>query len=353
MPLADRLALVRAGARLRLSVARYDRVTAPRAGESPAARRARAVGHLADRSFAEFIGALPPAADAVFRPTLARSSAEPEQLAAGQGVGYFALVWTPGGGLSNNIIGGSSRLVEQIATELGDRITMRASVETVTAVDGGVELRATIDGEPRRIAARHAVVATPAYEAARILPDVPRETAAALSGIRYGPYVVMALLTSETEPMPWDHLYALATPDRPFNMLFNTANVLRGRGPRMPGGSLMLYRGAEGARRLMEMTDAEIERTFLDGLYALYPAARGIVGETAILRLPHALPYPHPGRHLLQAGLERRLDPIHLAGDYLGGWYTETAISSGQEAARAIRRALAATGSGARPQAAA
>ena len=38
-----------------------------------------------DRSFGDFIGALPPDVDAIFRATLNRSSGEPEELAAGYG----------------------------------------------------------------------------------------------------------------------------------------------------------------------------------------------------------------------------------------------------------------------------
>ena len=35
------------------------------------------------------------------------------------------------------------------------------------------------------------------------------------------------MTTAETGPMPWDELYALATPKRAFSMLFNIVNVLR------------------------------------------------------------------------------------------------------------------------------
>ena len=52
------------------------------------------------------------------------------------------------------------------------------------------------------------------------------------------------------------------------------------------------------------------------------------------------LPYVFPGRHRLQAALERPLGRIHLAGDFLGSRYTETAIASGAAAADALRRQL-------------
>ena len=91
---------------------------------------------------------------------------------------------------------------------------------------------------------------------------------------------------------------------------------------------------------MFEQPDNVVEQAFLDDLYAIYPDARGIVSETILLKLPRMLPYTAPGRSALQPALERSLGRVHLAGDYLGGVYTDTAISSGQEAALAIRTAL-------------
>jgi oxygen-dependent protoporphyrinogen oxidase len=124
-------------------------------------------------------------------------------------------------------------------------------------------------------------------------------------------------------------------------MLFNIANVLRERTrERQPGGSLMMYRSAHAATEMFDRSDAEIERSFLDDLYAIYPEARGIVRETLLLRMPRMLPYVAPGRAALQPALERPLGRLHLAGDYLGSSYTDTAVQSGQDAALAIRAAL-------------
>ena len=43
-----------------------------------------------------------------------------------------------------------------------------------------------------------------------------------------------------------------------------------------------------------------------------------------LLKLPRMLPYVAPGRAALQPALERPLGRIYLAGDYLGGFYTDT-----------------------------
>jgi len=152
----------------------------------------------------------------------------------------------------------------------------------------------------------------------------------------------MGLLTDETQAMPYDDLYALATPKHPFNMIFNMSNVLRTpTGPRVPGGSLFVYRnGDRGAWKYLEMSDEQVEREWVDALTGLFPDLRGHVRETMILRMPRSLPYPSPGYDRVLHTLAKPLGRIHLAGDYLGGSYTETAIDSGQAAALAVRTAL-------------
>jgi protoporphyrinogen/coproporphyrinogen III oxidase len=338
---AERIALMRAGARLRVAVSRYERVAKPRPGETAADTRRRVLAHGDDQTFTEWLGKMPGDADLMFRATVTRSTAEPEEITAGAGTGYFALVWSSGGGLSRNVIGGAGALVDGITAELPGRIVNDAEVLEVAEEGDLVRVRYRHAGTERELRARHAIVATKAFDAARLIRDLPAETKGALSAIPYGPTVVMAMLTNETRAMPWDDLYALATPKRSFSMLFNTVNALRPRSTtRIPGGSLMVYRSGHAAEAMFEQPDAVVEQAFLDDLYAIYPDARGIVSETMMLKLPRMLPYAAPGRGALQAALERPLGRVHLAGDYLGGVYTDTAISSGQEAALAVRSAL-------------
>jgi oxygen-dependent protoporphyrinogen oxidase len=340
LPARDRIALVRAGARLRMAVAEYARVSRLRPGESEADRRARVLAYRDGRTFSEFLGPVRPAVDAVFRATIRRSSGEPEEVSAGYGIGYFQLVWDRARGLTRTMVGGSSRLPEAIAAALGGRVVIERPVTAVEPAPDGVVVSFEEGGRGRAIHARAAVIATPAPVARRIVAGLPGEVAQALDGIAYGPYVVGAFLTGETAPMPYDGVYAAATPGRSFNMLFNTANAVRRDGTREPGGTLMVYAGAGLARDLAGLGDADAERRFLDDIHALFPALRGQVRETVIRRWELGLPHPRPGRHLLQAALEQPLGAVHLAGDYLGTTYIETAIETGTAAARRIRRAL-------------
>jgi oxygen-dependent protoporphyrinogen oxidase len=342
LALRDRAALVRTGLRLRLAVAEYGRVSRLRPGESEADRRARVLAYRDDTTFFDFLGPVATDVDEMFRATIRRSSGEPEEVSAGYGIGYFQLVWDRSKGLTRNIGGGSSKLSEAIVRKLGERVWTDSPARRVAQTADGVEVEFVKDGQKRTLAAESAVVAVPAYEAGRIVSDLPNDVAEALGRISYGPYIVGSFLTRETGAMPYDGVYAAATPKASFNMLFNMANALRRGGRRQPGGSLMVYAAANLARRLWDRPDIEVERRFLADLYERFPGLRGAVREVVVRRWELGVPHPRPGRHLLQPALDRPLGNVRLAGDYLGTTYIETAIETGAAAARAARRALAA-----------
>ncbi len=337
----ERLALMKSGLRLKRAVRGYERAARVRPGETPAETRARVLAYGDDRSFADWLGRVPGDAAALFRATVTRSTAELEEISFGHGAGYFSLVWSAGSGLSQNVIGGAGRLIEGMAAGLPGRVETGAEVHDVSVENDVVRVRYRQGSNEHEVRAHHVVLATKAFDAARIARDLPEDTRHSLESIPYGPTVVMGMMTRETGLMPWDSIYALATPKRAFSMLFNVVNVLRPRSAeREPGGSFMVYRSGHAALELFERTDAEIESAFLEDLHAIYPQTRGIVTETVLLRMPRMLPYVAPGRAALQPALERPLGRLHLVGDYLGGVYTETAISSGQTAAASIREAI-------------
>ena len=328
--LTDRVALARTGIRLRRAVAAYDRVL--RSGDQE-----RVLAFKGDETFTSWLGRLPDDVDAIVRPTLQRSSGEPEELAAGYGIGYFHLVWDRSGGLARNILGGPASLPEAIAAALGERVRTGTRVHEVARDGAGVRI-VHDHGEVR---ARHAVVATPAHVTAAIVRDLPETTRAALAEIVYGPYVVAAFLTHETSETAWDGIYALAAARRSFNLFFNMANVLRGRErSREPGGSLMVYAAATLARRLWDADDPAVIETYLGDLEACFPGLPEVVAESVVQRWEHGVPYVRPGRHRLQSALVRPLGDVFLAADYLGTRYTDTAIAAGTAAAAAVRGRL-------------
>jgi oxygen-dependent protoporphyrinogen oxidase len=85
--------------------------------------------------------------------------------------------------------GGMGVLAVTLGEKLADAIRMGSGVEALGRVSGGFELRLT-GGET--LSAERVVLATPAFEAARLLGPLSPEAAAALAGIRYADVSVLA-----------------------------------------------------------------------------------------------------------------------------------------------------------------
>ncbi|MGW2328342.1 protoporphyrinogen/coproporphyrinogen oxidase [Streptomyces sp. NPDC001700] len=342
MPWSARAGMMKAGAKVALAVAKYARIVRLRPGEDEAARQRRVYAFMNDRSFKDFIGDLPEDAEALFKPTVTRSSADIDQLSAGAGVGYFSLVWNIGAGLSQSILGGPSTLTEGIAAALSDRVRRNAAVDEIVQKKGSVVVRYRQDGAAQEVEARCVVLATPATVSHRIAVDLDRDVREALSKIVYGPYVSAAFLTDETERQKWDGAYAIATPKRSFNVLLNMSNIARGLEPeRRPGSSVMAFSPGTLARSLLERDDDDIRRTYLADLDQVLPGCADHVVEAEVQRWPTGSPYCFPGRGALQQTLTRRSGRVLLAGDYLGTLYTETAIQTGLSAAQEAQSLLA------------
>ncbi|MEX1265027.1 MAG: FAD-dependent oxidoreductase, partial [Actinomycetota bacterium] len=128
--------------------------------------------------------------------------------------------------------------------------------------------------EGGEVRARHVILAAQAPHAASLVAPVAERAATALSQPTYGPFLSVAVETNETTAMPYDDVFAMATPNRVFDMFTNQAQALRPAG-RRPGGSLMLFAGAQRAAALMRKTDDEIVERFLEDLGELYPQTRG------------------------------------------------------------------------------
>lgn len=339
---ASRVEVVRASAKVASAVARYARIVKQRPGESAAARQQRIYDFMNDQTFAEFVGPLSPDAEALFKPTVTRSAADMDEIAAGAGVGYFSLVWGIGGGLTNSIVGGSSTLTETVAAGLGDAVQLGAVVHEVVQNDGSVTVRWSQDGQDHEVEARYVVMATPATVTHRVTKGLDTDIHDALGRIVYGPYVSAAFLTDETQPQVWDDAYAIAAPNTSFAIALNHSNIIRSQeAERRPGSSIMTFSPASLARELLPLDDEQIAQRYVEDLSAILPGFAGHVAEAHVQRWETGAPYCFPGRAKLQPALTRRGSRVLLAGDYLGTLYTETAISSGLSAAQEIQSQLA------------
>ena len=303
LSLRDRIAFAKAGLKVQRAVAKYHRLS----------QRYDFEDH---RTFEEFLGPLPPAVREIFSCAAHRATAELSELSAGCGIGLFALVWGGKGSLiARNLLGGTGELPAALGRELGERARTDCPVRAVRPE--GADLLVSYDGGEVR--ARQVIVATQAPFAAPLVAPVAEQAAAALAQLTYGAFLSVAVETSETTAMPYDDVYAMATPGRVFDMFTNQAHALRNGGPRRPGGSLMLFAGAQAAAALMRESDATITERFLADLYALYPQTRGVIAGASVHRWELGNVYARPGRPRLQAPLEGALgahENLHLAGDY-------------------------------------
>jgi oxygen-dependent protoporphyrinogen oxidase len=246
-----------------------------------------------------------------------RASAELDELSAGCAVGLFALVWGGNGSLiARKLLGGTGQLPAALGRELGERARTGCRVHAVHS--DGADLVVQHDGGDA-IRAREVIVAAQAPYAAPLVAPVAEQAAAALAQLTYGPFVSLAVETRETMAMPYDDVYAIATPGRVFDMFTNQAHALRRGGPRRPGGSLMLFAGAGAAAALMRESDDVIIGRFLADLHDLFPQTRGAIAAATVHRWELGNVYARPGRGRLQAALEGALGAhgnLHLAGDY-------------------------------------
>src|SRR5215218_1185863 len=170
----DRVALATAGIKVQRAVRSRGRVAGTRAGETPADVTARVLAFEDHRSFAEFLGPLPPAVETIFACAAHRATAELDELSAGCGIGLFALVWGGKGSLiARNLLGGTGRLPEALGRELGARARTRARVDAITPDGAEVVLR--VGGE--EIRARQVIMAAQAPHAAPLVVPVAERAA--------------------------------------------------------------------------------------------------------------------------------------------------------------------------------
>jgi oxygen-dependent protoporphyrinogen oxidase len=337
----ERLAFARAGLRVQRAVAEFRKAAAPIPGEALSARHERVLRFRGEETFADFLGDLPEQVLAIFACAAHRATAEPDELSAGCGIGLFAMVW---GGkkstIGRNLVGGPSVLPAKVAAELGDRVRTGAEVTRLREDRELLEVEYRLQGGVRRARSRHVIVAIPAPQAAPVLGLVAPEQSEALASITYGPFLSVAVMTGETRGMPWDGIYAMATPGRSFDMFSNQAQVLHASGNRPAGGSLMLYAGGRHARQLIAESDDVVREVFLRDLYDLYPVARGITVETRVKRWTLGNVFARPGRYAIQPQLNGPFGSrrnVHLAGDYfteLGNM--EGSATTGRNAALAV-----------------
>lgn len=329
---SERVALVRLGATLRIGAWRSTRAAAN-------ADNAQAIMHFEeDRTFADYVGPLPTTIQTIFRAMTERNGADPSEMSAGHGLRSFANVWA-NTAPSRNIVGGTGALPMALSKALGPSLRLGhrvTGVEAGTSESSSVTVTYRTSGGEGRLTARACIIATPAPIARDLAPALPAATRDALAGIRYGPFLSVAVALKGPLAAPWQGTYAILTPDLGFSVLFDHAGM-RPSGARDANSALMLFRGAAGAKEEMTYSDEVLIGRWIADLESAFPAVKGRIADARVGRWERGAPFAFPGRTRLQAVLDRNTPPIALAGDYLDFPNMEAAAASGVAAARRVR----------------
>jgi oxygen-dependent protoporphyrinogen oxidase len=341
LSLRERLALVRLGLRIRLLAERWRRDARRASAESWAQYRTRRAAFESERAFAALLDGLPDRVAAIFRTAARRSAGEFDELTVGAATSIFGALWVGGASASvMNLLGGSGRLGDVWQRRLGDQVVLSARVTEIREQPDVVSVDFEVGGRPSTVTARQVVVAVPATVAARLAATAPEPVREQLSGVAYGSFVCVSLVTDDIGPMPWDGVYAICAPELSFDMLFHHSNSMRDVGGQVPGRkSLMCYAGGAPARALLSAPDDEIRDRFLADIEKVLPELRGRVADTVVTKWALGNCFATPGSSLTRvvewnarAGARTR-----LAGDYFGalGGTVDAAAASGRWAGRA------------------
>lgn len=329
MSFKDRFQLFKSGIKVRAAVLQYSRLAKRRAGESYWQLQDRIYNYKNDRTFEDFVGKTSGDAMAMFGATVTRSAGRVNEVAAGTGIGYFKIVWDRSPSLGNSIWGGASVLPETIAAALGDRAKLNSPVKEVVVHDDFVEVTYTDATGEHTVQGRHVVMATLASVTHQLLKNADADLMEALGQIKYGPYIAGAFLTNESKAV-WDNSYGIASPKRSFTIFTNQTSVVRSaESHRAQGSSLFVFTATDWAYKLLNESEDTILEAYYKDLNEIFPGFSNTVIEHKIKKWDQGQTFNFPGRARLQPIFTRDNGRVHLAGDFLGTMYTETAITTG------------------------
>jgi oxygen-dependent protoporphyrinogen oxidase len=339
MSARGRVSFARAGLKVKRIGDEYMRLAVQQPGETASDVRLRLLQYRGDETFADFLGPLHPDAQRIYTALCNRTIADPHEISVSAMAALFGHVWDSGD-LGRNMRGGAGLLPEAMGRDLARHIRLGTRATSLAFDGAGVTVGYDGPDGAGAVRARAAIVAVPTPDLIPFMADAMTPGfRSAVDRVRFGPHVVLSIRTGETEPMPWDDLYSILTPDYAFNMLFNHTNSVYAAGTPKQGSVLMVYGGASRGYPLLDRSHAEIEEVFLRDLDRLYPQVRPNIEETWVMPWAHAGPFAAPGRWRAQAQLEAGLGGrVFVAGDWVSDFVSmETAALTAIDATERVR----------------
>jgi protoporphyrinogen oxidase len=206
--------------------------------------------------------------------------------------------------------GGYARVLERfgrLLKEEGVEIRLGTPVARVERTAGGVEIE-TLAGEVE--AFDHVVVTAAAPLAARLCPGLRPEERETLQGVRYLGIVCPSVLLAK--PLAGYYVTNLLDEGLPFTGVIEMSALVH---QEQFGGKTLAYlpRYAAADDPVFEMSDAEVEKHFLEGLRRVYPA----VGAEDVLafrisRVRNVMPLPTLGYSTRVPATDTSVPGLHL-----------------------------------------
>lgn len=238
---------------------------------------------------------------------------------------------------------GNAWLAQRLAAPLGDRVRTGRVVVRIAESKTGVEIDAVdpATGGAERWSARHAVVALPAFVAARVLAQPPAFVQEAARRSHYAPWIVTNLLLGEPlQDRPgaapaWDNVVyggaGLGYVDAGHQRL----------DPRPAPTVLTWYHapGEAARRQLLQAPWSHWLEVALGDLAGPHPDLAGKIARVEVARYGHAMRIPVPGTRARLQGLPLRGPRLSFAhADWAGYSIFEEAYTSGHLAGAALAR---------------
>jgi oxygen-dependent protoporphyrinogen oxidase len=239
-----------------------------------------------------------------------------------------------------NVAGGVDRLPEAVARSVP--VELGTEVHRVRATPGGVEVEASSAGSRRTVAARAAILAVPGHLVPELYPDAPEWLRAPAGRARFS-RVASA------------HVALRRPPDSPHAVLAfagrtDGVGVLELEHLRAPGrcpdgtGMVSVYFADVPGFACLEADDATLRARALETVARTFPGSAADALFVHLIRWPAGIAFFPKGRLVevlrLRSALAQSDTPIDVAGDWLDGVASESALQMGEQAADRVAARL-------------
>lgn len=237
---------------------------------------------------------------------------------------------------------GNESLQKAMLQRSGATTLTGAEIVSIRTYRDHVELTYVTDGIERTLTAKYIVSALPADVVLRIIPDLHPAKKAALSNVKYGPYVTGIFVTSEEGDARWRRIPAMVSLDTVFGFVVNQSFPFYGEDKVKPGSVLFGLSFTDNAKILIEKDDDEIRQIFKRDILKIFPEMEKNLKEIVVQKWTHGLPGFRPGAFAETPLRSAPHGRIYFAGDYTADINAslKAAISSAEDCAAAILREL-------------